>query len=212
MYKQLTEEQLEQILAVAIHEFGDKGYTNSSISRIAKLSKVSVGVIYKYYEDKAALFFACIEKSLELLAKTIASSKEQGGNLEGLLRSLIRNNISFAKEHPDHIRMYHVITTGDAPIDAAALTIEIEKATACIYKDVISKAKSEGLIQSSIRPEEFAFFFDNLMMMLHFSYACDYYKERLKLYSGVDIFEYDERMENAMLEFLINGFGMKRGG
>ena len=210
MHKQLTEEQLEQILAVAIHEFGNKGYTNSSIGQIAKLSKVSVGVIYKYYEDKAALFFACIEKSLALLSDTLSSVEKQGGDLESLIRGVIRNNILFAKEHPDHIRMYHVITTGDAPIDAAALTIEIEKATACTYKEVISKAKSEGVIHGSIRPEEFAFFFDNLMMMLHFSYACDYYKERLKLYSGEEIFSYDEKMEEAMLEFLIGGFGMKK--
>ncbi len=208
MHKQLTDEQLEVILKVAIDEFASKGYTNSSISQIAKLSGVSVGVIYKYYEDKAALFGACINKSLNLLTTTLSTVEESGGSLEDMIRGLIKNNISFAKEHPEYIRMYHAITTGDAPISSSALTIEIEKYTADAYKEVISKAKSEGVIQGSIRPEEFAFFFDNLMMMLHFSYACDYYIERMKLYCGDEIFDLDERVCDSLLDFIKRGFSM----
>ena len=37
-----------------------------------------------------------------------------------------------------------------------------------------------------------AFLVDNLLMNIQFSYACDYYSERYKIYAGEDIFLKDE--------------------
>ena len=42
------------------------------------------------------------------------------------------------------------------------------------------------LFRRDMDPRLFAFFFDNLLMMLQFSYCCDYYRARLALYCGED--------------------------
>lgn len=52
----------------------------------------------------------------------------------------------------------------------------------------------------------FAFFFDTLLMTLQFSYTCDYYRERLKLFCGDDIFGDDERMVKELLKFIESAF------
>ena len=48
----------------------------------------------------------------------------------------------------------------------------------------------------------FAFFFDNLMIMLHFSYACDYYKDRFRIYCGDDATEKDALIKEQLLKFI----------
>jgi len=52
----------------------------------------------------------------------------------------------------------------------------------------------------------FAFFFDNLLMMLQFSYCCEYYRERFKIYCGEDAVFDDERVVTQMLKFVESAF------
>ena len=47
-----------------------------------------------------------------------------------------------------------------------------------------------------------AFFVDNLLMNIQFSYACDYYCERYKIYAGEDIFLKDEFAVENILRFI----------
>lgn len=210
MLKKLTDEQRSDILEAAVDIFGEKGYAAAGISEIAKAASVSVGVIYKYYTDKAALFSACVDRSLVFLNQTLGSVEELGGSLIDMIRNLIRANISFAKTHPNYIRMYHTITCAESD-DMAQIVSRIEGEAAHIYSEMISKAKSDGTIREDIVPEDFAFFFDNLMMILHFSYACGYYKERMKLYCGSEACEdsYDKHVEEQLTRFITGALGMK---
>ena len=47
-----------------------------------------------------------------------------------------------------------------------------------------------------------AYLVDNILMNIQFTYACDYYKERFKIYSGEDIFEKDEIVIANILRFV----------
>jgi hypothetical protein len=58
-------------------------------------------------------------------------------------------------------------------------------------------------------PGMFAFLIDNLFMMLQFSYACDYYRERFKLYAGADIFKKDDFVVDQTLKFIKAAFNNK---
>ena len=48
----------------------------------------------------------------------------------------------------------------------------------------LAKAQQEGEVRQDLDPALGAMFFDNLLMMLHFSYGCAYYGERMKLYDS----------------------------
>ena len=48
-------------------------------------------------------------------------------------------------------------------------------------------------------------------MSLHFSYTCDYYKERIKFYTGVDVEEMDEeRVIGQLLKFVESAFTFEK--
>lgn len=208
MQKKLTLEQQTNILDVATKEFGEKGLDGANINVIAKLSDVSVGVIYKYYSNKEKLFSACLARSLSHLEETLKKETEGVSDIETAMSALISAAISFSKEHKNEICMYHWITTvsGDAAVSYAA---EIETVSSKLYKEIISKAKSDGLVHGDMDPFAFAFFFDNLLMMLQFSYGCDYYRKRLEMYMGKNVMNHDELLQKQLMDFLKRGFQME---
>ena len=209
MLKKLTEEKQTQILETAIDEFAQNGLACANINVIAKKAGVSVGVIYKYYDDKEALFFACVNRSLNFLESVLTEIINSNDTILVCARKLIMESQRFSKEHSNYIRMYNEITTGNSQKYAVWLAQKIEGVSSKVYSEFISKAKSEGNIREDIDPKMFAFFFDNLLMMTHFSYSCDYYRERFKIYCGDDIFNRDEFVTSQLLKFLESAFTFK---
>lgn len=210
MLKKLTDEKLEEILEAGISEFADHGFSGAGMGAIAARAGISVGVLYKYYADKEDFFLACVRKSLGELNRCL---NEVTGTPDKLLHyadRLIACAQQFARTHRDHIRMYHELTASSGRAYAKRLAAEIEGASAAVYTRFIEIAKKDGTVRRDLDPGLFAFFFDNLLMMLHFSYGCDYYRERLAVYCGPEIFEQDERVRRELLKFLESAFTLEQ--
>ena len=202
MLKPLTKEQTDKILSIAAEEFADKGFAGTAIGSVARKAGVSVGVIYKYYAGKEDLFNACVTKSLESMEEVLNMTGNDGGSLMDMLANLISRMQGFARENPEYIRLYHQITVSGSPAGKTRTAELIESSTAGIYEEFIRKASETGEIRNDIDPAAFAFLIDNLLMMLHFSYACDYYKDRFRIYFGEDAIDKDEAVKEQMLKFI----------
>lgn len=207
MLKKLSEEQLNELLECGISEFAEKG-ERAKLSDIAKRADMSVGVIYKYYADKEAFFLACVRHSLKALENSLSEMAAKTDKPLNYARSLIKTLQFFAAEHGDYFRMYHRIT--ESSHNASELAKEIEGFSSRIYTDFITAAQDAGDIRRDIDPGLFAFFFDNLLMMLQFSYCCPYYKERFKMYGGSDILENDDYVSEQLLKFMESAFTLER--
>ena len=216
MLKKLTEDQQALIIEKATCEFAEKGYKGAGLSTIAGNAGVSVGVIYKYYADKEELFGACIRKSIDYLDEALrqASGKGSGSGADGadrslpeMIRALVSQTQVACREHPEYFRMYHQITTGDDAQQAKQLAGIIERPSAKAYKDAIRKAREEGLIDGQLDAGAGAFFFDNLMMMLHYAYSCTYYTARMDIYCGKKLAASEKKMADQMVRFILNGLG-----
>ena len=207
MLKPLTKEQTDKILSIAAEEFADKGFAGTAIGSVARKAGVSVGVIYKYYAGKEDLFNACVTKSLESMEEVLSMTGNDGGSLMDMLANLISRMQGFARENPEYIRLYHQITVSGSPAGKTRTAELIESSTAGIYEEFIRKASETGEIRTDIDPAAFAFLIDNLLMMLHFSYACDYYKDRFRIYFGEDAIDKDEAVKEQMLKFIGTALG-----
>ena len=67
-------------------------------------------------------------------------------------------------------------------------------------------AQARGELRGDMDPRLFAFFFDNLLMMLQFSYCCDYYRARFALYCGGAVPDGGRQVEAELLKFLESAF------
>ncbi|GAB1476864.1 TetR/AcrR family transcriptional regulator [Bacillota bacterium] len=206
MYKKLTEEKIYEILETGIAEFAAKGLDRTNINTVAKKSGVSIGVLYKYFENKDEFFLACLRHSLMVLRRVIAEAMSGEEKLPERAEKLIRAVQQNAAEHPNYNIMYNEITAGASNKYAETLAKEIEGISSEAYIRFIADAKADGSIRDDIDPRMFAFFFDNLLMMLQFSYSCDYYRERFKIFCGDDILEDDEKVVTELLKFMESAF------
>ena len=215
MLKPLTQEQIDRIIETAIRHFADRGFAGANINKIASESGVSVGVLYKYYQDKTGLFTTCVRQSLDYLDRVFRETEAAGGTLMEMIENLIRRSQLAAREHPEYFRLYHQITVSGAPElradqehEAGNVTDLIEGRSAKLYSQLLREAKDAGEVRKDMDPAMFAFFFDNLMMMLHFAYACDYYQERFRLYCGVAAADADkdEAVRQQLMRFIGGAF------
>lgn len=206
MLKKLTDDKLAEILEVGITEFAEKGPDGGNINVIAKKAGISVGVLYKYYDNKEIFFQACLKRSLNVLESVLRDIIECDDKLLTRAEKMIRAVLHYSRGYSNYVKMYNVITSGSSQKYASVYAKEIESLTSIIYTEFIERAIRDKDIRDDINPKFFAFFFDNLLMMLQFSYSCDYYKERAKIYCGEDIFSNDEKVVTELLKFLESAF------
>lgn len=207
MLKKLTEEKLSEILECGISEFAEHGFESASMKKIAQRAEISVGVLYKYYADKDAFIMACVRRCLDGLEGFLTDMTATEDKPLNYVRSMIGTLLYYSREHGDYIRMYHRITQMNEC--SAELAREIEGFTSKLYSEFLAKAQKSGDIRRDIDPGLFAFFFDNLLMMMQFSYACPYYMERIRLYGGSDVLENDEYVTRQLLKFMESAFTLE---
>ena len=207
MLKKLTAEKLEEILEAGIREFAELGPQKASMNAIAQRAGISVGVLYKYYENKDAFYDACLERCTGELDRFVQNLSGQKRKPLDYARELISAVRQFSDRHRDHIRLYYEATRTADPIRAAKLAQHIEHIRSELYIQIIQNAQNAGDVRSDLDPRIFAFFFDNLLIMMELSYCCPYYQERLKLYAG-DVLD-NVHIENQLLKFMESAFTLE---
>lgn len=201
-FDNISAEKRERIINAATTEFALKGFENANINSIAKKADVSVGSLYKYFENKQDLFLTIIHysiSSMEDLLNDLAVSDE---DILLKVEQIIRKIQSSSKESGLLLKLYNGMTAENNPRFASQFAYEMESMTARIYRTAIEEGKKSGDVRSDIDSAFAAFMIDNLFMTLQFSYACDYYKERFKLYTGNEIIDRDDFVVEQCLKFI----------
>jgi len=209
MYKKLDADTINKILETGIEEFANNGLDRANINVIAKKAGVSVGVIYKYYKDKDSFFLECVRHSLKLLDEVLYDAFSDDADVMTCIKRIVYALLEHSRKHKNYNVMYNEITSGSCKSYAKILAEEIETRTAFIYEQLMEKAKRSATVDIKIDSRMLAFFFDNLLMMLQFSYSCDYYMERMKIYCGDDILENDEKVASEFISFIASVLGCK---
>ncbi len=184
MYKKLDDEILNNILESGIDEFVDRGFSGANMRGIAQRAGVSVGVIYKYFSDKDSFFRACLDHSLQLLDNVLAEAVKEEEDIDSCIRNIVYALVRHSQQHSNYNAMYNEITAGGCRVYAAEFAKEIETRSAQVYSRLIARAQAQGRISKDADSGVLAFFFDNLLMMLQFSFSCEYYRERMKIFCG----------------------------
>ena len=93
----LKKEIKENIIASAIAEFKEHGYADASIRNIANNAEISLGNIYRYFENKESLYFAVINPFIESIKQVIEhdivfESKDMRVASETLVEFLVQHS------------------------------------------------------------------------------------------------------------------------
>ncbi len=201
-FSNISEEKRTKILEVAVNEFATMGFNNANINTIAKKAEVSVGSLYKYFDTKTDLFLTSVNYGIGTLESVLESVIVSREDAMKKLEMLIRIAIDFSRKSGVLIKLYNEFTGENDPELAKTIARNMETLTAAAYKKTIIEGQVAGEIRTDIDPGMAAYLVDNILMNIQFSYACDYYSERYKIYAGEDIFEKDEFAIENILRFV----------
>lgn len=206
LFDRVPQEKKTRIIETAITEFAKHGFESANINLIASSAGVSVGAMYKYFSSKEELYLYiihfCVEKLKTLLEDAIAGETELISKIEKIVKAIQIHS----RENSELNKIYNVMTTEVRSELVWKIVSEMEGVTAELYKNMIEQGKIEGIVREDADARAFAYFLDNLFLLLQFSYACDYYKERMKLYVGLDVFENDDQMAEQLMKFIKGAF------
>ncbi len=201
-FSNISEEKRTKILNVAVNEFATMGFDNANINTIAKKAEVSVGSLYKYFDTKTDLFLTSVSYGINTLEAVLDAVINSGEDVMKKLEKLIRLAIEFSRKSGVLIKLYNQFTGESNPEIAKIIAKKMETLTAAAYKKTIIEGQVNGEIRTDIDPGMAAYLVDNILINVQFSYACEYYSERYKIYAGEDIFEKDEFVIENLLRFI----------
>ncbi|MDO4847946.1 MAG: TetR/AcrR family transcriptional regulator [Clostridiaceae bacterium] len=201
-FDNIAPEKRERIINAATAEFALKGFENANINSIAKKADVSVGSLYKYFENKQDMFLTIIHYSIATMEDMLNELLESDEDILLKVEHIIRTIQQYSKENVLIVKLYNVMTSENNPRFASQFAFEMESMTARIYRTAIERGKKAGDVREDIDSAFAAYLLDNIFMNLQFSYACDYYRERLKIYTGNDTPEKDDFVVEQCLKFI----------
>ncbi len=208
-YMNLPEEKRERIFKVIKEEFAEYGFENTSVQQIASKSGISVGSVYKYFDNKEEMFTMVVEEGLSTLENFLLEVSDKDEDIVLKAEMIIRELLLFSRKQPEFIKLYCSIAAGGSSKFLASLSQNIEAISAELYTKAIKEAQKTGDVRSDIDPEFFAFLLDNIFVMLQYTTSCDYYKKRFSVYTGKNPQESDEFIVDQTLKFLKAAFNFK---
>lgn len=201
-FNNIDDNKKRNILSTSIKAFSKHGFNSANINIIAEDSGVSVGAMYKYFDNKRALYLTCVEFVLFHLNEKIEEVVNQSDDMFLMFENFIKTIQKYRTEYEDFTKLYYEMATESNAEYAMLISSQIEGVTSNLYAEYIEKAKDSKQIRRDIDPRYFAFFIDNILMMLQFSYSCEYYIDRMKIYTYDDVLEDDDKLRSQVMLFI----------
>lgn len=94
-----------QLIEIARASFSKRGYDGTSIEEIAAAAKVSKPVIYEHFGGKEGLYQVVVDREINALLTTLASSMPEGTSPRRALEATIVALLDYLESHPDGYRL-----------------------------------------------------------------------------------------------------------
>lgn len=208
LFEKQNKDKQKRIIEAAILEFSEKGFENANTNRIAREANISVGSLFKYFNNKTDLFLYIVklaEAELESQIHGVLSMEKDFFDTVDMILSLIHE---YSKTDKALVRLYHEMTSIGQSSLVETVVSTLEKVAGSEYKTMIKDAQDRGEIRADVDPAVVAFVLDNIFMSLQFSYAMPYYQLRKRLFVGEDTD--DKKIIQETMSILRNALSEKR--
>ncbi|MBC7092702.1 TetR family transcriptional regulator [Candidatus Bipolaricaulota bacterium] len=147
-----------RIIQAATEEFAQRGFTGTSLSKIARKAGCSKAIIYRYFGRKENLYRRILTVNYaELSQRETAHGEPQTGSVEDLLSEILRDLFAFNLEHPAFARLvaWENLAGGEH--------LQVEEARAARepglqrLRAILNKAKANGLVRNDLDVNKFVY-------------------------------------------------------
>lgn len=122
-------EREQQIVAVAVSEFAERGYARASMVEIARRAGISKPLVYQYFESKDGLYLACLHHVAGgLLARLDAAELEVDDTVASRIHPLRAVFEALEPQRDAWRLLYDTTLPAGGPIPAAAAAYQARTA------------------------------------------------------------------------------------
>jgi AcrR family transcriptional regulator len=143
------ERTLRKILDGAREEFGERGFSDSSIVGITQRAGVALGTFYTYFDSKEALFQALVRDMSAQVRDTAAPAFAEPAHALDAARHGLELFLRFAREHRD---IYRIIDEAEF-VDPGAYREHYETTASRITARFIA-AREKGEVTADLSDED----------------------------------------------------------
>jgi len=137
----------EEILAVALKLFSERGFHNVSMQEIAEESEFGVGTLYNFFDSKEQLFVELMKAGIERIGQLLLPILDSEQEEEEKLSEFIRAHVDIIGGNVDFIKLYVYQYGMSTSVNPILKDISVLKTTVA--------AKLESVIKAGIRKQIF---------------------------------------------------------
>lgn len=155
-----------KILQVALNEFANYSYENSSINRICTTGNISKGVMYHHFKDKDELYLLCVRYCYDTMTDYYRSKLKNEENWKEEIKKFLEIRYHFSKEYPQLQKIFFN-TIFRAPEHLKEQIKKITKNLESLNYEFSMKILKRVNLKPGLEPEEIIFFVDVVQNILH---------------------------------------------
>jgi TetR/AcrR family transcriptional regulator, fatty acid metabolism regulator protein len=144
----------EKIIETAMRLFSTQGYSNTSLSQVAKEAQVSKALIFWHFENKDSLFRTAVRRTFEPYIINVVDDLE--GLSEGdQIKRLIDEYYTFVSKNIYSVKFFLglVLREEKHPDDLVAHMGELQRMYRNLLADIIDSGRQKGLFRETANPE-----------------------------------------------------------
>jgi AcrR family transcriptional regulator len=201
-FEKINAERRETLLSVALHEFAANGFNGTSINDLARKAGISIGSLYSYFPSKEDLFLSLVQRGHDLLESAI-SGVDPDVDFSVAFSTLLHMARDYAVANPEINLIYLDATTQGLSHLASRLSENLEAVSVELYRKILASAQRRNEARADLDIGVAVFCLDNLILLFQWSFASDYYRDRLRIFLGLGPDEAldEEGLIDAIVDF-----------
>jgi len=157
-------ETRDRIVASALALFARRGYAATSIQDIVSAAQVTKPALYYYFDSKAALYQAIVDRAHEERFELMQATVDKGANIREQLIQIIAGRFEFLVKNRDLMRIaYATAFAAEEELPPEVKRLEKALRNFDFIHDVISAAQKRGELELRYDSRELAFAIHGLM-------------------------------------------------
>ena len=161
------EQRRNEIINAAEKFFFERGYDDVTMDEIADEAEVNKALLYYYFKNKEALFFAVDLRGVRILHELYVKCANLDVNGYTKIKSMIQSLFEFSKDYPNYFRIYRYAGTERFQMSDNEDAKEIVDLTTGIWRlmvEAILQGMNDGTIRKDVDPVEMSIYI-NVMSM-----------------------------------------------
>ncbi|HMA59130.1 MAG TPA: TetR/AcrR family transcriptional regulator [Halanaerobiales bacterium] len=166
----MKEDTRTTIMETAIKLFADKGFSDTSMSKIANQADVGKGTIYWHFESKEDLFLSIIEEKGKSYFNQVLKLGKSDMKPADIIYKYIRDRIEFIENNYDVARML-ISNTDVINRDFKDTMEKRHKQMVQVLENTIQKGIEKGTFRAG-KSDEYALMIINTTNSAHNNFSC----------------------------------------